>query len=249
MSNRLVSIIIPYYKKKNFFYRSFQSAYNQSYKNVEIIIIYDDTSLKDLNFIKKIINKKKNIKLLINKKIHGAGGARNLGIKHSKGRYLAFLDSDDIWYRDKLKKQINFMSKNKINLSFTSYKIIDEKNRFIQKRLSANKICYDDLIKSCDIGLSTVVINKNHFRKKIFFPNIKTKEDYVLWLKLSKSGECFFGLKDNLALWRKTQNSLSSDILQKLKDGFTVYNKYLKYNFFKSLLFVFVLSYNYLKKS
>ena len=101
-----VSIIIPYYRKKFFFRSTFRSITSQSYKNYEIIIIYDDPDLSELNFIKKIINKKKNIRILINKKNLGVARSRNKGIKNSKGDYIAFIDSDDIWVKNKLKEQI-----------------------------------------------------------------------------------------------------------------------------------------------
>ena len=113
--------------------------------------------------------------------------------------------------------------------------------------LRKKNMTYDKLIKSCDIGLSTVII-KSNLLKMYRFPPIKTKEDYVMWLKLSKNRIKLSGLKKNLASWRKLNESLSSSIFQKLKDAFTVYNKYLKFNFFKSLLFTIILSYNFIKK-
>ena len=110
-----------------------------------------------------------------------------------------------------------------------------------------SELTYEKLIKSCDIGLSTVII-KSKLLKLHRFPSIKTKEDYVLWLKLSKSKIKLCGLKKNLASWRKLDESLSSSTLQKLNDAFKVYNKYLRFNFFKSLLFTIILSYNFIKK-
>ena len=115
-----VSIIIPYYRKKFFFKSTFRSIISQSYKNYEIIIIYDDPDLTELNFIKKIINNKKNVKILINKKNLGVARSRNKGIKYSNGDYIAFIDSDDIWMKNKLKKQIFFMQNNNIDFSFSS---------------------------------------------------------------------------------------------------------------------------------
>ncbi len=250
MIKDLVSIIIPYYKKKNFFLKSFTSAYNQTYKKKEILIIYDDPDLRDLDFIKKIIKNKKKTYLFINKKNYGAGLSRNLAIKKSSGEFLAFLDSDDIWKKQKLKKQIYFMKKKNILASFTSYNIIDSNDKIIGFREAKKIITLKDLTYSCDIGLSTVVLRKNkRIKNKIKFPNLITKEDYVLWINLCKNKVKFYGLNTNLSKWRKLENSLSSSFIQKLLDGFKVYNIYFKFNFLKSILHLFLLSINYIKKS
>ena len=111
------------------------------------------------------------------------------------------------------------------------------------------KISFKELIKSCDIGLSSVIIKKNIFdEKKILFPNLKTKEDYVLWLKLAKENVGLYGLQENLSYWRKTNNSLSSSVIQKLIDGYRVYSIYLGFNFFKSLFCLITLSLNFMLK-
>ena len=112
MKKKLVSIIIPYFKKKKYFLKTISSIKSQTYKKFEIIVIYDDIDKSDLNFIQKLSVTKK-FKLIINKKNLGAGLSRNIGIKKSKGFYLAFLDSDDLWTRNKLEYQINFMEKKK----------------------------------------------------------------------------------------------------------------------------------------
>ena len=112
MKKKLVSIIIPYFKKKKYFLKTISSIKSQTYKKFEIIVIYDDIDKSDLNFIQKLSVTKK-FKLIINKKNLGAGLSRNIGIKKSKGFYLAFLDSDDLWTRNKLEYQIKFMEKKK----------------------------------------------------------------------------------------------------------------------------------------
>ena len=250
MKKGLVSIIIPYYKKKKFFKKTFISAVNQSSKNIEIIIIYDDNSKSELKFIKKIVQNKKNTKVLVNSKNIGAGLSRNRGIKKSKGEYLAFLDADDLWKKNKLQKQIRFMNTNKIDASFTGYQIMDEKNNIFGSRISKKKISYNNLIYSCDIGLSTVVIRKQKLiNLNCYFPSLKTKEDYLLWLKLSKKGLIFYGISNTLSYWKKTTNSLSSNVLQKMSDGFKVYFIYLNISFFKSLFHLFILSINYFRKN
>ena len=138
------------------------------------------------------------------------------------------------------------MKKNKINFSHTSYSIIDEKNNFIGKQIAKTYISYLDLLKSCNIGLSTVVLKKDIFNKDNF-PNLKTKEDYVLWLKLAKKNK-IHGFKKVLSSWRRSKNSLSSPFFQKIFDAFRVYYKYENLNFFISIFRVFILSNFYLFK-
>ena len=119
-----VSIIMPYYKKKDFFITSLNSALNQKFQNFEIIIIYDDSNELELNYILEKKKLDKRIKVIKNEKNMGAGLSRNIGISEAIGNYIAFLDCDDHWHQDKLDKQIKFMKNNKISFSFTSYNII-----------------------------------------------------------------------------------------------------------------------------
>ena len=243
----LVSVIIPYYKKKEYIISTINSVLNQTYKNLEIIIIYDDPNKEDLNVLKKIKKKDKRIKIYINKKNLGAGRSRNKGIKLSKGIFVAFLDSDDLWKKNKLKKQIVFMKKKGIDASHTSYTIINSNNKIIGSR-NAIDMSYKLLLKSCDIGLSTVILKKEIITSKIKFANIKTKEDYVLWLKITLNNNKIFALKDNLTKWRKLEDSLSSSKLQKIYDGYLVYRKYMNFNLLKSFGFLMLLSFNYFLK-
>lgn len=243
----LVSIIIPYFRKKKYILETINSVINQSYKKFEIIIIYDDDKKTDLEFIKKISQKDKRIKLVINKKNYGAGISRNLGIKISKGDYISFIDSDDIWSKHKLKKQLNYMKKNKLNFTHTNYQIIDKNLKVISRRVARNFISLNDLIKSCDIGLSTVMLKKKLLNQNCF-PSLRTKEDFVLWLNLLQKGVNIYGINDYLVTWRKVEGSLSTSLIQKFLDGFKVYYFYMKFNFFKSIYYLFCLSLNFLKK-
>jgi len=240
----LVSIITPYYKKKKYIELTINSVLQQTYKNFELIIIYDDQNKEDLNFLKNLIKKDKRIKLYINKKNLGAGRSRNKGIKLSQGSLIAFLDSDDLWTRNKLKKQIFFMKKSLVDISHTSYHIINSDNKIIGNRI-AKDMNHKLLLSSCDIGLSTVIMKKEIITNKIKFANINTKEDYVLWLKITLDNKKIFALKNNLTKWRKLNDSLSASKIQKLYDGYLVYRKYMNFSLAKSFIRLLLLSFNY----
>jgi teichuronic acid biosynthesis glycosyltransferase TuaG len=245
-SKKKVSVVMPFFRKKEFFGEAYNSVLNQSYPNIEIIIIYDDHDRMQLNFVKNLI-KKSNTIIITNKKNRGASYSRNIGIKKSKGYYVAFLDCDDIWHRNKLEEQINFMEKFQLDCTCTNYSVIN-KNGNILYRLSSPAIStYQSLLKSCDIGLSTVVIKKkllNHFK----FPNLLTKEDYLMWLNISKKGININSIQKTLVLWRDVKGSLSSNFIQRIKDSFKIYYYHEKQFLFKSIISIIILSLNSFKK-
>tara|TARA_B100000795_G_scaffold268650_1_gene256078 strand:- start:2099 stop:2836 length:738 start_codon:yes stop_codon:yes gene_type:complete len=242
-----ITIIIPFYKKKKYIEETINSVLSQSFKNYEIIIVYDEENKDNLGFIELLKAKSDKIKILTNQQNQGAGYSRNIAISESRGDYLAFIDADDTWHEDKLKLQLAFMNTNQISASHTSYNIIDNCGKFLSKRI-AKDMRYNNLLKSCDIGLSSVILKKDLIKGEIIFPNLKTKEDYVLWLKISKNGTVFKGLDITLSSWRDSKNSLSSSTIRKLIDGFSVYHKFMKFGVIKSLYYLFRLSINFLKK-
>ena len=245
----LVSIILPYYQKKDFIKLTVESIIKQTYKNFEIIIINDDQSDESKNILEDIKKIDTRILIINNKNNLGAGFSRNEAIKIAKGKYLAFCDADDLWETNKLENQLIFMKKNNVDFSHTSYNIINDLGSIIGNRRAYKEIRFKELLRSCDIGLSTVVVEKKIINDlNINFPNIKTKEDYVVWLYLSKSGVKIMGLDENLTSWRKLNNSLSSSVIQKIFDGYKVYRQYLKLSVVKSLLYLFLLSLKYLMK-
>jgi len=241
-----VSVIMPYFRKREYVKKSILSVMNQTYSNLELIIIYDDESLDDYKFISNICSKFKNIKLIKNMKNFGAGKSRNAGIKSSSGDLIAFIDADDYWYEKKLEKQIKFLDKNNYKFTFCNY--IKKTNSNEKKILFKNKyLDYSLLLESCDIGLSTVLIDANLIKKNLF-PNMTTKEDYVVWLQITKKNIQAYCLDEILVIWNNSKNSLSSNTMQKISDGYKVYRIYQKFSVLKSLFFLILLSLNSLKK-
>ncbi len=245
----LISIIMPYYKKESFIKESIDSILKQSFKNFEIIIVDDEISNESSRTLKKINKVDKRIKVIKNKKNLGAGQTRNNGIKFAQGKYIAFCDCDDLWKKNKLLNQLKFMKKSNLEFSFTSYGIIDSKGNIIGGIDAKSRIDFKDLVKSCDIGLSSVILKKKILKNlNLGFASTKTKEDYILWLNLALKGTKMYGINEQLSFWRKLDFSLSSSILQKIFDGYRVYRKYLRYNIFKSLLCLLILSFNAILK-
>ena len=244
----LVSIIIPYFRKKKFIYKAVNSALKQSYKNIEIIVIYDDEDKSDLIYLKNIFKNKKKIRILDNKKNLGAGLSRNKGIISARGKYIAFLDSDDEWTKHKLNIQLSFMKNKNCLISHTSYVVKNDRKKTLGISVARNFFNYKELLKSCDIGLSTVVLNKKLFKKNCKFSNFKTKEDFILWLKILKKGYKIYGIDKKLSIWKKIDGSLSSSIPQKILDGFNVYYIFMKFNLLKSFVYLIFLSINSFRK-
>ena len=243
----LVSIIITYFKKKKYVSKTLNSIFSQSYKNYEIVFVYDDSNKADLNFIIKslsIFNKKK---IIVNNKNLGVSKSRNIALKNCRGKYIAFIDSDDIWKKNKLSKQIQFMEKKLLYFSFSSYNIINSQGKIISKRYVKKDPKYENLLRKNIIGLSTVVVSKK-IVKEIKFPLLKTQEDFVVWLNLLKKGYRLSHLPSVLSSWRLTKDSLSSNTFQKILDAFKLYYIYQKKNLILSVYSVIVLGYNKLFK-
>ena len=250
-----VTVIIPFKHNTKYLFSALNSVFNQTYKSFRIIIIYDNEDRNDLDEIRRFLDnkykkKKRLVKIKINKKNLGAGNSRNIGIKKCNTKYIAFLDSDDLWKKNKLKVQINYMEKNNQVFSHTSYQIINEENKVISLRVAKSKIKFEELLGSCDIGLSTVILSTKFMKKNnYYFPKIKTKEDFVLWLKIAKKMKFMTGINKKLTCYRKVSNSLSSNKLISIINGYKVYRNYMNYGKFKSIRLLFILSVNSIKKN
>ena len=242
-----VSIILPYYRKINYVKKTINSILNQSFKDFEIILVYDDEDLQDLHIIEGDFKNNSKIKIIKNSKNLGAGLSRNNGIKNAKGEIIAFIDSDDYWQPDKLERQTRFMQENNYHFTFCNYDKVISGKKTIKVESSKSVLNYNDLLYSNEIGLSTVQISKKILLPELF-PPLKTKEDYVAWLKITKNNISAYNFPHSLVIWNKTENSLSSNYYQKLSDGLKVFYKYENFNFIKSLYYLLLLSINSIKR-
>ncbi len=249
MKNKIqVSIIISYFKKDKYIKKTLESIRRQSFKNYEIIFVYDDENKNELELINKLLKPFKNKKIVVNNKNLGASLSRNRGLKYCKGTYIALVDSDDIWFKDKLSYQLSYMIKKNFLFSFTSYGVIDEFGTVKKLRKVSRNPDYNSLQRNNIIGLSTVIFSKKII-KLIKFPNLKTQEDLTLWLKLLKNNIELHHIKKTLAFWRITERSLSSNKMQKVKDAFTMFYKYENKNLLNSIYCVLVLTVNKILKN
>lgn len=184
MNEPLVSIITPVYNAERFLSDTIKSVQNQTYKNWEILLIDDcskDNSAQIIKEFQKYDNRIKYIKL---KKNSGASVSRNEGIRNAKGRFIAFVDSDDIWKPEKLEIQIKYMLKENLGFTFTSYRYMKENGELTNKIAKApSKINYNGLLKNTIIGCSTVVIDKDivdYFE----MPLVRRGQDTATWLQI-----------------------------------------------------------------
>lgn len=244
----LVSIITPAYNVSSYIEETIKTVTNQTYKNWEWIIIDDASTDNSLDIIKK--NLKDNIILIKNKKNIGPGPSRNKGIKIAKGKYISFLDADDLWDKTKLEKQVNFMEKNKINFSFTGYIFSNMHGIGTGATVEVpKKINYENYLKNTIIWTCTVMINQENINKKnLYMPAIKKGEDGSLWIKLLKIEEYAYGLNEPLAYYRRRKKSLSANKLHAIKAIWYLYRKQEKIPFIKSCYYFTHYLFNTIKK-
>ena len=245
--NELVSIITPSYNSEKYIFQTIESVLNQTYENWEMIIVDDASIDNSINIIESYTKKDNRIKLIKLKKNNGPAIARNVGIKNAKGRYIAFLDSDDLWLPTKLEKQINFMKKNDVGLCYSSYYLIDEKSNNIGKfNIPKEKVTYFELLKTCIIGNLTAIYDIEKVGK-VFMENVG-HEDYTLWLKILKKIHCAYGIKEPLAQYRIYYNSISSNKFRAAKWQWNIYRNIEKLNLFESLYYFMHYIWNGIKK-
>lgn len=245
---KLISIITPVYNSELFISETINSVLAQSYANFEHIIIDDCSDDNSVKIIQSYIAKDSRIKLLSLKTNSGAAVARNLGLKHAKGSYICFLDSDDIWFPSKLEKQLEFMSRLNAPISFTSYNLVDQSGINYDKVIKAvDKLHYHDYLKNTIIGMSTSMINKN-LVSDFEFINIRTRQDTYLWISLLKKGYVAYGLNEVLVSYRVRSNSISANKFKAMRQVWYLYYKLEKLGFFRSSYFFLFYLINAIKK-
>lgn len=234
----LVSIITPNYNCEKYICETIESVLNQTYKNWEMLIVDDCSTDNSIKMLEKYLDDRR-IKLVKMNKNSGAALCRNLGIEEANGKYIAFLDSDDLWEKEKLEKQISFMEKNDVDFSYTEYTHISEDGRSLNlKARVPKKLTYKKMLYHCFTGCLTVIYNQEKLGK-IYGPNIPKSNDYGLFLQVLKKVKNARGIQENLAYYRIRRNSISRNKLKKIKPHLYLLNKIEKISIFMSLFYIF----------
>jgi teichuronic acid biosynthesis glycosyltransferase TuaG len=207
----IVSIITPLYNSKEFITICCESVRNQSFKNWEHIIVDDFSTDGSKTILKNIANIDSRIVPFFLDQNVGSGIARNKAISMAKGKYIAFLDSDDIWHEKKLEIQIELMKKNKWDFSHTSYGYINSKGDKIKKTFHVSNfpINYVNLLKRTEISCLTAIYNQETLGKQ-YLSIHRRKQDYALWLSILRSGITSHPIDMELAYYRIRPNSATN---------------------------------------
>lgn len=206
----LVSIITPSYNSSEYISNTINSVASQTYQNWELIIIDDCSQDDSVEIISHWCKKDSRIHLLELNKNSGAAVARNKGIDVASGRYIAFLDSDDIWFTNKLEKQLKFMQDNEYAFTFTAYNKVNSEGESLGELGVPQRLRYNDLLKKCEIGCLTAMYDTQKLGK-IYMPLIRKRQDLGLWLRVLKETEYAYGLNEVLASYTVRNNSISSN--------------------------------------
>ena len=236
MKEDLVSIVVPVYKAEQFLKDTIKTVEEQTYTDWELIFVNDCSPDNSVEIIEGAMKQNIKIKLINLEKNSGAAIARNTGIEEAKGQYIAFLDADDLWDKEKLEKQVNFMKENNCAFSFTGYEFADENGIGNGKIVNVpKKMNYRQALKNTTISTITVMFDINILRKELIkMPNIKS-EDTATWWKILKSGYIAYGLNENLSYYRRTEGTLSSNKIEAIKRIWYLYRKQEKLNIVYSL--------------
>jgi teichuronic acid biosynthesis glycosyltransferase TuaG len=231
--NSLVSIITPSYNSAKFIKQCIESVIAQTYTNWEMLIVDDYSSDNSLQILKKYNDKR--IQLIELDKNVGASESRNVAIRKAKGKYIAFLDSDDLWEPQKLEKQISFMETEDIAFSFSTYQPMSDDESKLYSIIHAPKIVtYSFYLKKTIIGCLTVVIDREK-TGGFEMPNIRSSHDMALWLLIMRRGFDAYGLDENLARYRIVSTSNTANKWRAAKDVWMVYRQFEKLSFFYSI--------------
>lgn len=223
MKEQLVSIIIPMFNAQQYIEDAIESIQNQTYTQWEVIIVDDASTDDSVEVVKRIEDKR--IRLIQLEKNTGAAYSRNIGINHANGRYIAFLDADDLWKEDKLEKQVMFTYHNGYAFTFTGYEFADETGKPLNRVVHVpSSIQYKQALKNTTISTITVMFDLQQLHKEeIMMPLNSTREDTATWWKVLRSGITAYGFDEPLSYYRRHMNSSSANKMKAILGTWKMY--------------------------
>jgi glycosyltransferase involved in cell wall biosynthesis len=239
---------MPVYNSEEFIYNSVKSVFNQTYKYWRLIIIDDastDKTTKILYKLYKEFRDKRKITILKNNVNKGQAFSRNLGLKKSRSRFVAFLDSDDFWEKNKLRNQIKFMITNNYDFTYTDYKIVKNKN--IKKITVPDFYNYKKFVHNSSINTCSMILRKKII-KNIYFKNLRFSEDYFFKCQILKKNINAYRCPGSYAYYLIRNNSLQSNRFLVLISLWIVNKNLNKMSFINNIISILSISYNSLKK-
>lgn len=246
----LVSIITPVYNAERFLADTISSVQAQTYTNWELLLVNDCSADGSVALIKKYQKDDERIKLIHMKQNSGAALSRNAGTDRARGRYLAFLDADDLWQKNKLKKQIAFMQRYDHIFTYTDYEFADERGISTGKRVSVPaSITYKQALKNHIIWTSTVMLDLAKIDKEVVsMPNVRRGQDAATWWKILRSIGAAYGVNDPLSFYRRTDGSLSANKLKAVKRTWYLFTKVERLSLLRSAYNFVWYAYNAVRK-
>ena len=238
-----VSIITPSFNSSNFIEQCITSVISQTFKDWELLVVDDCSNDNSIEIIEKFTEIDNRIKLISLEKNVGAAEARNIAIRKAKGRFIAFLDSDDVWKNDKLEKQLDFMQSKGFAFTFTAYQPMTEDGKMMRSIIAAPEyMTYKSYLRNTIIGCLTVMIDREK-TGDFEMPNIRSSHDMALWLNLMKRGFNAYGLNESLAYYRIVSSSNTAKKWKAAKEVWEVYRNVEKlsliYSIFNFIGYVF----------
>tara|TARA_B110000503_G_scaffold67557_1_gene105785 strand:- start:345 stop:1106 length:762 start_codon:yes stop_codon:yes gene_type:complete len=233
----MVSIITPVYNCEEFLEECIQSVLNQTLKDWELILIDDCSIDSSSRIINKYISLDSRIKRYSFNKNVGAGVARNKGIEISRERFIAFLDSDDYWHKNKLKLQIEYMIRKNIDFSYTNFFVLDKEDKVSKIILTPKSVNSFSLLFNNYIKTLTAIYDTKRIGK-IYMPNYRKRQDWGLWFNLLNKTNKAYRFTEPLAYYRTSNTSLSKSKLKLVKENFNFYRFFLQKNLLESFIMI-----------
>lgn len=247
-NNDVVSVIIPVYNAEKYLETTLLSVVNQSYNNWELVLVDDCSTDSSPEIISKYCAQSKNINYHRLEHNQGAAVARNTALNIAKGRYIAFLDSDDIWEPQKLEYQMSYMLETNAFASCTASDTINDEGQPLGKIRHVNpQIDYKFLLHNTMVSTSTVIVDRNK-AGKFQMPLLRSGQDYATWLMLMRNGNVFNGIDKVLTHYRISKKSLSSNKLDSMRQIFQIQTRFEGLGKISALYNTFCFAVNALKK-